>query len=73
MKRLKRKIFNQPKRTKFIVTEKYGGTKSAQQIFSDIFLLEHEINSSRTWTSELKHDTIQETDNSQIACCSRKE
>ncbi len=38
MKRLKKRLFNQPKKTKFIVKETYSGTKSLQNIFANIFM-----------------------------------
>ena len=59
MKRLKKKFFNQAKKTEFIVKESYSGTKSLQNIFADIFISECEENSKKTWTSEQKNDIIQ--------------
>ena len=71
--KLRKKRLYQAKKIKYIVKESYSGTRTSKEVFSDIFISEHEGNSSKTWTSEQKHDIIQETDNSQISCCSRKE
>jgi len=48
LKQFRRKLFNQPKRAEFIVTEKCGGMKSALKIFTDIFL-------SKIWGKYQKH------------------
>lgn len=61
------------KKIKFIIKESFTGKRTCSEIFTDIFISEHEGNSRKAWTSEQKHDIIQETDNSQKSCCSRKE
>jgi hypothetical protein len=79
MNRLKNRLFNHAKKTKFIVKESYSGTKSLQNIFADIFISEYGENSKKVWTLEQKIDIIGNspqqvvTDNSLISCCSRKE
>ncbi len=79
MKKLKKRLFNQPQKTKFIVKETYSGTKSLQNIFADIFISEYVENSKKVWTLQHEIDIIGNcpqqvvTDNSLISCCSRKE
>jgi hypothetical protein len=79
MNRLKKRFFNQPKKTKFIVKESYSGTKNLQNIFAYIFISEYGENSKKIWALEQKIDIIGNspqqvvTDNSLISCCSRKE
>ncbi len=65
MKRLKKRLFNQPQKTKFIVKESYTGTKSLQNIFADIIISEYQEISKKLWTKEQKSDIILNTDNSQ--------
>lgn len=54
MKRLKKRFFNQPQKTKFIVNESYIGTKSLQNIFADIFISEHQEIPKKLCTKEQK-------------------
>jgi hypothetical protein len=73
MARQKESSVNQPKKTKYIIKETYCGTKSSQEIFTDIFISENEKSGNKIWTAEQNNDIIKETDNSLISCCSRKE
>lgn len=70
MFRLKRNRYAKPRKTEFIVKESYSGTKKSEDIFANIFISEY---GKKPWTSEQKNDIIQNTDNFQISCCSRKE
>ncbi|HBT65111.1 MAG TPA: hypothetical protein DEB10_10680 [Ruminococcaceae bacterium] len=69
----KRKDCNKSKRTEFIVKESYCGTKNFQEILADILISEYEGNPNKIWTPEQNNDIINNTDNSLISCCSRKE
>lgn len=63
---------SKPTKTKFIVNERFSGTKKPQDVFSDIVISEMSKKQGKCWTIDERNVIINSPTDSE-SCCSGKE